>query len=595
MHSGDGGPLDGVASGHESPPPLDEFLPDDELRELCERRCVEPSALETRGWTRHFADEEVEDVFQAFLFRRFATIHLGLATAMVTFDIANMFIMGPPGLVFMAQDVLLLAVRAAAHWCPKPWRRWAHGAAAAVWCVYTIGGSFVSNIHALDVMLVAVATSNVYTAVFWALFPWAYMYIAGALTGTHGLRPTLRGVVLIASVLCMVRSNHDPRWPGSLPYPLFLGDGAWLRATPGGAWTPEQLRRMEVYIAAFSHTSAFFAVAGLAFALACEARLRTLFTTHCTDHRLLCERLEREERLTRARQRSDEQTRAICLGARQAAVRRVRQGTREFQDSLARAFDELAKVVDQGESDPQQCHPPPPPSGRRARPSIDAKEVLAAARAHGEHAARVIDRMDRTTELLSEGSDQIELLATAQPRPFALRAAMERSVQLVRHLARSTYVELSWTAGPDIPAYLVGDDDHLVLVLVNLLTNAIKYTAAANHTTDSAPPAWVGWVHLGAEALHHTDCERYAAVRFSVEDTGVGVEEARADRIFQEYEQGTRTGTGLGLPIARQLVDAGMGAAAVVETLTVEPLGLQRSRGAKLSFALALELSEAAV
>jgi signal transduction histidine kinase len=93
---------------------------------------------------------------------------------------------------------------------------------------------------------------------------------------------------------------------------------------------------------------------------------------------------------------------------------------------------------------------------------------------------------------------------------------------------------------PDLPAGVRVDEKRLRQVLLNLLSNAIKFTEE-------------GSVRLRVGYLPP------ARLRFEVQDTGIGIDEARLEAIFQPFEQVSDArhrvgGTGLGLAISRQLV-----------------------------------------
>jgi two-component system phosphate regulon sensor histidine kinase PhoR len=100
------------------------------------------------------------------------------------------------------------------------------------------------------------------------------------------------------------------------------------------------------------------------------------------------------------------------------------------------------------------------------------------------------------------------------------------------------------TLCPETLPPVLGDSARLQQVLVNLIHNAIKFTAAG------------GQVLIGAEA----DGED---VRFWVQDTGVGISAEELPRIFERFYKVDRTrsgsGTGLGLAIARHTVEAHRG------------------------------------
>src|SRR5581483_2595832 len=86
---------------------------------------------------------------------------------------------------------------------------------------------------------------------------------------------------------------------------------------------------------------------------------------------------------------------------------------------------------------------------------------------------------------------------------------------------------------------VMGDEERLLQVLVNLVANAIKFTPAG-----------------GAVRVHTTD--HGADVEIAVEDTGVGIPPDALPRVFDRYWQGsgTRGGSGLGLAIVKSIVQA---------------------------------------
>ncbi|TFW16876.1 response regulator, partial [Massilia arenosa] len=98
---------------------------------------------------------------------------------------------------------------------------------------------------------------------------------------------------------------------------------------------------------------------------------------------------------------------------------------------------------------------------------------------------------------------------------------------------------------PDLPRFVVGDPTRLRQVLVNLVGNAFKFTND-------------GFVRLQVERL--PGAGTVSLIRFSVQDTGIGIAPDAIARLFQKFEQADSTttrrygGTGLGLAICRQLV-----------------------------------------
>jgi two-component system, sensor histidine kinase and response regulator len=137
---------------------------------------------------------------------------------------------------------------------------------------------------------------------------------------------------------------------------------------------------------------------------------------------------------------------------------------------------------------------------------------------------------------------------------FDLQATLEDAMGLFAEDARSKGLELASLVGADIPTWLEGDPGRLRQILVNLIGNAVKFT-------DS------GEVVVRVQQV----AEQTASLmlRFTVQDTGIGIaDEARA-RIFEQFSQADESmsrrygGTGLGLTIVRQLVEMMGGAIGV--------------------------------
>lgn len=134
-----------------------------------------------------------------------------------------------------------------------------------------------------------------------------------------------------------------------------------------------------------------------------------------------------------------------------------------------------------------------------------------------------------------------------KPTDFKL-SEMLRSVQL---MLQSTAVEkgLRFEIGVDetLPDDYFGDVDHLRQVLVNLVSNAVKFTEHGHVA-----------VNVGLRAPRR---ENRIPLRFSIRDTGVGIPEEAQGRIFNAFEQADRGhsrqfgGTGLGTTIAKSLVE----------------------------------------
>ena len=158
--------------------------------------------------------------------------------------------------------------------------------------------------------------------------------------------------------------------------------------------------------------------------------------------------------------------------------------------------------------------------------------------------------------------------------PFDLRYVLETVGELMAPRASEKGLELTCLVEPGMPTRLAGDPERLRQVLVNLVGNAVKFTLHGN-------------VDVRAERAGAR--EATPLIRFSVTDTGIGIEKDRQTAIFESFTQadGSTTrrfgGTGLGLTISRKLVEL-MGGTLEVES---EP-----GSGSTFHFTLPLPLRE---
>jgi signal transduction histidine kinase len=132
--------------------------------------------------------------------------------------------------------------------------------------------------------------------------------------------------------------------------------------------------------------------------------------------------------------------------------------------------------------------------------------------------------------------------------PFALRQCVEEAVDLLAVQAARKGLEIGWLVDPAVPAVIESDATRLRQILVNLLGNAVKFTAA-------------GEVLVQVDACSPPPLERGAMVelRFAVRDTGIGISPDQMDRLFRPFSQADSStsrlygGTGLGLAISHRL------------------------------------------
>ncbi|MDX9708327.1 MAG: response regulator [Trichloromonas sp.] len=128
---------------------------------------------------------------------------------------------------------------------------------------------------------------------------------------------------------------------------------------------------------------------------------------------------------------------------------------------------------------------------------------------------------------------------------FDLRTVVEGTVALLGEKAQAKDLELLCRFAPDLPRVWRGDPDRLRQILLNLISNAVKFTDR-------------GEIQVTAEAIYG---ESDPLLRISVRDTGIGMARETQREIFESFTQAEDStarrygGTGLGLAIVRQLVD----------------------------------------
>ncbi len=148
---------------------------------------------------------------------------------------------------------------------------------------------------------------------------------------------------------------------------------------------------------------------------------------------------------------------------------------------------------------------------------------------------------------------------TLDPAPFNLSDLVADSAKILALAAHKKSVELVVHIEPDVPLALIGDSTRLRQVLINLISNAIKFTAQGEVI-----------VHVGLEEF----CESVPKLHFSVCDTGIGIPLDKQHKLFQAFEQADASttrqygGTGLGLAISSRIA----GNAEEIHALDLEDL-----------------------
>ncbi|MDH5778653.1 MAG: ATP-binding protein, partial [Gammaproteobacteria bacterium] len=143
-------------------------------------------------------------------------------------------------------------------------------------------------------------------------------------------------------------------------------------------------------------------------------------------------------------------------------------------------------------------------------------------------------------------------------RPFKLVELIYGVAQMFAPIAHEKSLELSCYIQPDLPTEVIGDQNKLRQILLNLVSNAVKFTQRGDV--------------LIRVSFNHDAVKDGIIVHFKIEDTGPGMEQKQQDKIFEPFYQvgGTQSsnqsGTGLGTTISANLVKLMQGEIGVKST-----------------------------
>ncbi|MEN9630105.1 MAG: hypothetical protein RJA10_3333 [Pseudomonadota bacterium] len=135
-----------------------------------------------------------------------------------------------------------------------------------------------------------------------------------------------------------------------------------------------------------------------------------------------------------------------------------------------------------------------------------------------------------------------------ESHPFDLRECVESAMDLIGARAAEKHLDIAYVLEGEVPAAINGDVTRLRQVLLNLLSNSVKFTEQ-------------GEVVLTVRVEGDEQAEAGSQLHFTVRDTGIGLSEAGLSRLFQKFSQAdsgtTRKygGTGLGLAISKLLAE----------------------------------------
>ncbi|MCF2970101.1 response regulator [Synechococcus sp. Nb3U1] len=176
----------------------------------------------------------------------------------------------------------------------------------------------------------------------------------------------------------------------------------------------------------------------------------------------------------------------------------------------------------------------------------------------------ILSEGERLTALINDVLDVAKMEAGQiewHMQPLALEGILERAIGTITPLAEQKGLPILKEVDPQLPK-VYGDPDRLVQVLINLLSNALKFTEQGSITCRARA--------LPADPPGRPEDKQ---VEIAIIDTGIGIATADQERIFDKFKQAGDTltdrpqGTGLGLPISKQIVEHHGGKIRVESTL----------------------------
>jgi len=154
----------------------------------------------------------------------------------------------------------------------------------------------------------------------------------------------------------------------------------------------------------------------------------------------------------------------------------------------------------------------------------------------------LLEIIDGILDIAKLESGKIEL----NNEPFNLRETVNSLYENLLIAANSKGLEAACYLDPNIDYEVIGDELRLRQILMNLISNAVKFTDR-------------GYVSFRVRLISSDDNEQ--RIEFSVKDTGIGIDESYKPKIFQSFSQGDLSkekkymGAGLGLAISKQLAE----------------------------------------
>ena len=164
----------------------------------------------------------------------------------------------------------------------------------------------------------------------------------------------------------------------------------------------------------------------------------------------------------------------------------------------------------------------------------------------------LLDIVNGILDISKIEADKLEIVNTE----YRFDNLLDELVALTKARIGEKPLEFRYNFSPDLPKFMYGDKVRVKQIILNLLTNAVKYTKE-------------GWIEFKVNCVNKGDVCRLI---ISVQDTGMGIKQESISKLFSRFERldveknNTIEGTGLGLAITKKLLEL-MGGQIVVQSV----------------------------
>jgi len=166
-----------------------------------------------------------------------------------------------------------------------------------------------------------------------------------------------------------------------------------------------------------------------------------------------------------------------------------------------------------------------------------------------EYAARLADSSGELLNFIDEILESIHIASGQIPllkKKFSLKTTLEKVIKLHYAKAMTKQLELSFYFDPALPEHLIGDPGRIYRIVLELLSNSLKFTKKG---------------HVSVSAKLSKRNGRDLVVMLEIEDTGPGIPENKQQVLFEQFNrltpsyQGVYKGSGMGFYIVKQFLD----------------------------------------